>query len=82
MKAKVRILLLRISSDFDNSFINIREINTLKAKDYDLIEILILIIYYINNIKLKLIDLIKTLYLLLRIFFFKNNIKKTYKALL
>ena len=63
-------------SNFDNFFIDAREINTLRIKDYDLIEILILIIYYINNIKLRLIDLIETLYSLLRIIFFKDDIKE------
>ena len=66
-------------SNFDNFFIDAREINTLRIKDYDLIEILILIIYYINNIKLKLIDLIETLYSLLRIIFFKDDIKEIYR---
>ena len=71
-----------MSSDFNNFFINTRETNTLRIKDYDLIEILIYIIYYIDDIKLKLIDLIKTLYFLLKIFFFKDNIKEIYRALL
>ena len=72
---RVKILLLSVLSNFDNFSINAREINTLKTKDYDLIKILILIIYYINDIKLKSIDLIKILR-----FFFKNNIKEIYKA--
>ena len=61
---------------------NIREINSLKIKDNALIEILIYIIYYINNIKLKLIDLIEISRFFLRIFFFKDNIKETFRALL
>ena len=77
---RVRIILLSVLNNFNDFSINVREINILKIKNYDLIEILILIIYYINNIKLKSIDLIETFYFLLRIFFFKDNIKETYKA--
>ena len=62
MKIRVKILSLSVSSNFNNFFINIRETNILRIKDYALIEILILIIYYINNVKLKLINLIKILY--------------------
>ena len=69
-------------SDFDDFFINTREINTLNVKDYALIEIIIQVAYYINNIKLKLIDSIKTLRLLLRIFFFKDNIKEISRTLI
>ena len=72
MKARVKILLLSVSTNFNDFFIDIREINTLSVK----------VIYYINNIKLKSIDSIKTLYFLLRIFFFKDNIKETFKTLL
>ena len=67
-------------NNFNNFSIDIREINTLSAKDYNLIEILILIIYYINYIKLKSINSIKTLYFFLRIFFFKDDIKEIFKA--
>ena len=41
IKARVRVLLLNVSSNFDNFFIDIREANILKIKDYNLIEILI-----------------------------------------
>ena len=40
-KARVRILLLSVSSNFDNSSIDARETNALRTKDCDLIEILI-----------------------------------------
>ena len=69
-----------MSNNFDDFFIDAREINILRVKDYDLIEILILIIYYINDIKLKSIDLIETSRFFLRIFFFKDDIKETYRA--
>ena len=81
-RIRVRVLLLRILNNFDNFFIDIRETNILRIKDYDLIEILIYIIYYINNIKLKSIDLIEILRLFLRIFSFKDDIKETFKTLL
>ena len=82
IKAKVKILLLSVSSNFDNFSIDICEINTLSAKDYVLIKILIRIIYNKNNIKLKSINLIETLRFLLRIFFSKVDIKEISRALL
>ena len=82
IKARIKVLLLSVLNNFNNSFISAHEINILEIKDYALIEILILIIYYINNIKLKLIDLLKISRFFLRIFFFKNNIKEIFKALL
>ena len=40
VKAKVKVLLLSVSNNFDDFSTNIREINTLRIKDYVLIEIL------------------------------------------
>ena len=40
-RARVKILSLNVLSDFDDSSIDIRETNTLRTKDYALIEILI-----------------------------------------
>ena len=41
VKIRIKILLLSVLNNFNNSFIDIREINALRIKDYDLIEILI-----------------------------------------
>ena len=71
-----------MSNNFDNFAIDTRETNILKTKDYILIEILIYVIYYINNIKLKSINSIKILRFLLKIFSFKDDIKETFKTLL
>ena len=40
-RVRIKILLLSVSSNFDNSFIDIRETNILRIKGYALIEILI-----------------------------------------
>ena len=40
-KIKVKILLLSVSNNFNDFSASIREINTLRIKDYALIEILI-----------------------------------------
>ena len=40
-RARIKVLLLSVLSNFNNSFINIYKINILRIKDYKLIEILI-----------------------------------------
>ena len=40
-KARVKVLLLSVLNNFNNFFIDAREINILKIKDYNLIKILI-----------------------------------------
>ena len=79
-KAKVRVLLLSVSGDFDDFFIDTRETDILGAEGCDLIGILIWVTYCIDDIELKSIDSTETSRLLLRIFSFEDDIEETYRA--
>ena len=75
----VSVLLLSVSSDFDDFPKDIREGDALRVEDCALIKILIFIRYFfLINIAMKLIASIENSRLLLKTLFSKMNIKASF----